>query len=221
MSASKPSSGPRNMAIGSSSRKIRSSSDVADRRVGGQPQRRLAADVADVVGARRSCSAGARAVVDGRAQADADARRARQRPDQADEGQRPVDAAELPVARAEVDDLQRRAVGVGDLGAQDRGVAQIGLAGLGRVLDLDRPEALGVLVGRVAAAQQGARRTGRRPPAARRPRRSGPPRRSGRSPRSCRSGTAPGSGSRRVRPWLRTCCPERPAAVRQGLTRLG
>ena len=128
--------------------------DMAHRPVGGQPQRRVAAHIADVVGAVGGARP-RRAIVDGGPQLDADTRRTLHRPDQPHEGQRPVEPPELPVAGAEVDDLQPRAGGVGDLGPQDRGVAQVALIGVGAVDDLDGPKALGVLVVRIAATEQG------------------------------------------------------------------
>ena len=128
--------------------------DVADRAVGGQAHGHRAAHIADVVGAGGPAG-GALAPVHRRPQADADARRAGDGPDQPDEGRGPVDPAELQVARAEVDDLQHVAALGGQLGAHDGGVAQIGLADVAQLLGLDGPETLDVLGGRIAVAQQG------------------------------------------------------------------
>jgi hypothetical protein len=78
-------------------------------------------------------------------------RRAGQRTHDAEEGHRAVDPVELAITRGEIDDLQPRSRLVGDLGAQHRGVAQVGLPNLGPIIDLDLPEALGACRRRILA----------------------------------------------------------------------
>ncbi|MNI37516.1 hypothetical protein D3C73_916090 [compost metagenome] len=114
---------------------------MADRAVGGQPQGHIAAQIADVVGARGMLSA-ARAPVGRRAQAYGDARRSDQRTHHAREGHRAVDARMLQVARAEVDDLHRGAVGSRQHRPQDGGVADVFLLDGDLAFQFDRPEAV-------------------------------------------------------------------------------
>ncbi len=127
---------------------------MRDGAIGGEPQGDVVTEVADVVGARGALGQ-ARAPLRHRSQPDADHRSAVQGTDQADQRRRTVDPPLLAVARCEVDDLQRRAGGVDQLGAQDRRVAQVGLTGLGASFQIDRPVSQRVIFGSVASAQQG------------------------------------------------------------------
>ena len=109
-------------AAASSSRKLRPSSrwptgaSVVSRSGCGFEQ------IADVVGAAGPLGV-ARAPVGRRVERDPDPRRAGERPDDADEGDRPVHPPRPLEARAEIEDLGDRAVGVGQPGGQDRRVA--------------------------------------------------------------------------------------------------
>ena len=90
-----------------------------DRRVGGQPQRLGIEQEADMVGAAGPLGV-ARAPAGGGIERDLDPRRADDRADDADEGDRPVHPPRSLEARAEIEDLRDRAVGVGQPGREDR-----------------------------------------------------------------------------------------------------
>ncbi|MNJ53235.1 hypothetical protein D3C77_486150 [compost metagenome] len=124
---------------------------MGDRAVGGQAQGHVAAQVADVVGARGALGP-TRAPVGRRAQAHGDPRRARQRPHHPAKGDRAIDARMLEVARTEVDDLDRGAVFGRQHRAQHRGVADVGLIDRLQAFQLDRPEAV---LGSLAVHQGG------------------------------------------------------------------
>jgi hypothetical protein len=114
--------------------------DQPKRRVGGQAQGHARQQEAQVVAApgvfRR-----ARAPVRQRAQADPHTRVAGERAHGAHQHHRPVEAAVLAPARREVDLFDRAAVAVVEHRAQDRGVADVMLLGMGEVLEFDRPVA--------------------------------------------------------------------------------
>jgi hypothetical protein len=136
----------------------------------------------------------ARAPARGRVERDPDPRRARQRPDDPDEGDRPVHPPRPLEARAEIEDLGDRAVGVGQPGRQDRRVLEIALLGRtwfsSAIRHSPRGSSLFPLSARAAS-----RTADRRRPAARSPRRSRPRGRSARSPGNCRSARATGQPS--------------------------
>ena len=90
-----------------------------------------------------------RAIVEARPQPDADARRAGYRLDTAHQHGRPVDAAELPEARREIDDPDSAARGIGKDGRENRRVAFVVLSAVGEVLDADIEESRAVLAGPV------------------------------------------------------------------------
>ena len=95
--------------------------DQRDRRVGGQPERQIRPDVADVVASTGQFGA-ARAVVEARSQADADAGFAGQAFDGANDHRRPEGATELLEPGGEVRDPDRGAVAVAERRHQDRRV---------------------------------------------------------------------------------------------------
>ena len=78
-----------------------------DRRVGGEPQRLRLEQEADMVGAAGPLGV-ARAPVGGGVERDPEPRRAGERPDDADEGDRPVHPPRPLEARAEIEDLGDR-----------------------------------------------------------------------------------------------------------------
>ena len=113
---------------------------MADRRVGGEPERLRLGQVADMVGAAGAGRLRARPSRR-RARAHPDARRAGERPHDPREGDRPVHAAAPFEARAEIVDLGNSAVGVGEPGHQDRRVLEVALRRRNLVVERDPPQA--------------------------------------------------------------------------------
>ena len=102
--------------------------EMDDRRVGGEAERLGLEQVADMVGARGPLGVGG-APVARRIDAISDSRRSGDGTDDPDEGDRPVHPPRAQEARAEVEDVDRGAVLIGEPGDQDRRVLEIALLG--------------------------------------------------------------------------------------------
>jgi hypothetical protein len=81
------------------------------------------------------------AVVEHRPQPDPDARRLAERFDDAHQGGRPEDPAELVEAGREIADLDAVAAGVGQARDQHGSIGEVGLLDLGQIVELDAVEA--------------------------------------------------------------------------------
>ena len=120
------------------------------RRVGGQPDDRAFAGIADVVAAKRALLQRL-AVVAGRTHADGDARQAADRLDDAKNLRRTKHAAELTEARDEIGDLDLAALVIGQRRRDDRRIAHVFRLIFGHVVEHDVGKALLLLAGQQAA----------------------------------------------------------------------